>query len=68
MVPNVIVEENSIYVNGNIVTLTLSWGEPLNGCDAIVNYTVLCSGNVTCPPNLISLQLITLQEVILSLT
>ena len=51
MVPNVIVDKNSIYVNGNIVTLTLSWGEPFNSCDPIVNYTVSCSGNVTCSPN-----------------
>ena len=34
-----------------IVTLTMSWGEPFNCHDPIVNYTVLCSGDVTCPPN-----------------
>ena len=34
-----------------IVTLTLSWGEPFNCHDPIVNYTVLCSGDVTCPTN-----------------
>ena len=33
------------------VTLTLSWGEPFNNLDPIVNYTVSCSGDVTCPPN-----------------
>ena len=49
MVPNVTIDDNTI--NGNIVTLTLSWGEPFNNLDPIVNYTVLCSGNVTCPPN-----------------
>ena len=38
-------------INGNNVTLTLSWGEPFNNFDPIVNYTVLCSGDVTCPPN-----------------
>ena len=32
-------------------SLTLSWGEPFNNFDPIVNYTVSCSGNVTCPPN-----------------
>ena len=37
--------------NGNSVTLTLSWGEPFNNLDPIVNYTVSCSGDVTCPPN-----------------
>ena len=42
---------NSINVNRNNVTLTLSWGEPFNNLDPIVNYTVSCSGDVTCPPN-----------------
>ena len=37
--------------NSTIVTLTLSWEEPFNGFDPIVNYTVSCSGDVTCPPN-----------------
>ena len=31
--------------------LTLSWGEPFNNFDPIVNYTVSCSGDVVCPPN-----------------
>ena len=51
MVPDVTVDDNSIYINGNIVTLTLSWGEPfINNLDPIMNYTVSCSGDVTCPP------------------
>ena len=29
----------------------LSWGEPFNNLDPIVNYTVSCSGDATCPPN-----------------
>ena len=29
----------------------LSWGKPFNNLDPIVNYTVSCSGDVTCPPN-----------------
>jgi len=37
--------------NGNNVTVTLSWGEPFNNLDPIVNYTVSCSGDVTCPLN-----------------
>ena len=49
MVPNVTVNMNTIYVNGDMVTLTLSWGEPCNNFDPIVNYTVSCSGAVTCP-------------------
>ena len=50
MVPNVTVDDSIITINGNII-LTLSWGEPFNNFDPIVNYTVSCSGDVTCPPN-----------------
>ena len=49
MVPDVTVDD--INVNGNSITLTLSWREPFNNLDPIVNYTVSCSGDVTCPPN-----------------
>ena len=31
--------------------LRLIWGEPFNNLNPIVNYTVSCSGDVTCPPN-----------------
>ena len=52
MVPNVTIDDNSTNINGNNVTLTLSWGKPCNNFDPIVNYTVSCSGdNVTCPLN-----------------
>ena len=51
MVPGVTVDDNTININGNNVTLTLSWGESFNNLDPIVNYTVSCSGDVTCPPN-----------------
>ena len=47
MVPSV----TTININGNTVTLTLSWGEPFNNLDPIVNCTVSYSGDVTCPPN-----------------
>ena len=51
MVPNVTVDDN-IRINGNIVTrLRLSWGEPFNNFDPIVNYTVSCSGDDACPQN-----------------
>ena len=40
-----------INVNGNNVTLTLFWREPFNNLDPIANYTVSCSGDVTCPSN-----------------
>ena len=48
MVPNVTVDNST---NGNIITFTLNWGEPFNNYNPIVNYTVSCSGDVTCPPN-----------------
>ena len=51
MVANVTVDNNTININGNNVTLTLSWGEPFNNFDPIVNYTVSCSGDGWCPPN-----------------
>ena len=50
-VPSVIVDSTSVNINGNNVTLILSWGEPFINFDPIVNYTVSCSGDVTCPPN-----------------
>ena len=46
-----IVDNNTININGSNVNLTLSWEEPFNNLDPIVNYTVSCSGDVTCPPN-----------------
>ena len=51
MVPVVTVKDNTINIDGSNVTLTLSWGKPFNNFDPIVNYTVSCSGNVTCPPD-----------------
>ena len=51
MVPNVAIDNNTININGSNVTLTLNWGEPFNNLDPIVNYTVSCSGDVTCPPS-----------------
>ena len=51
MVPGITVDANTINIIGNNVTLMLSWGEAFNNFDPIVNYTVSCSGDVTCPPN-----------------
>ena len=51
MVPGVTVDGDIINTNGNNVILTLSWGEPFNNLDPIVNYTVSCSGDDTCPPS-----------------
>ena len=51
-VPEFMVMDNVTVSDDDIVTLTLSWGEPFNNFDPIVNYTVSCSGdNVTCPLN-----------------
>ena len=51
VVPFVAVAVDFNNTNRNVVTLTLSWGEPFNNFAPIVNYTVSCSGDVTCPPN-----------------
>ena len=51
MVPGLKVDDSSININGSNVTLTLSWREPFNNLDPIVNYTVSCSGDDTCPLN-----------------
>ena len=50
-VPGVTVDNNTININRNNVTLILSWGEPFNTFDPIRNYTVSCSGDDACPPN-----------------
>ena len=51
MVQGVTLNNSTIRINGNIVTLRLSWQEQFNYLDPIVSYTVSCSGDVTCPPN-----------------
>ena len=51
IVPGVTFDNSTLIINGNNVTLTLSYGEPFNNLDPIVNYTVSCSGDDTCPPN-----------------
>ena len=51
IVPDVKVDNSTIKINRNNVTLTLSWEEPFNNLDPIVNYTVSCSGDNRCPPN-----------------
>ena len=68
MVPGVAVDANTINVNGENVTLTLSWREPFNNFDPIVNYTVSCSGDVTCPPNFTTTDITTRSYIITNLT
>ena len=65
VVPFVAVSDTT---NINLVTLTLSWGEPFNNFDPIVNYTVSCSGDVTCPPNFITTDNTTRSYTITNLT
>ena len=48
MVDNITVAVN---INGKNVSHILSWGEPFNNYDPIVNYTVSCSGDDKCPPS-----------------
>ena len=40
-------------INGNNFTLTLSWDEPFNNFDPIVNYILSCSGDNSCPATII---------------
>ena len=68
MVPGVTIDNSTVYVNGSNVTLTLSWGEPFNNLDPIVNYTVLYSVDVICPPNFITTNSTTRSFTITNLT
>ena len=54
MVPGVTVDENTININGNSVTLTLSWEQPFSNFYPIQYYIVSCSHDPTCPPRLIT--------------
>ena len=68
MVPGITVNEYTINVDENNVTLTLNWGEPFNNLDPIVNYTVSCSGDDTCPPTFIITDITTRSYTITNLT
>ena len=68
VVPDVTVDGNTINVIGNNVTLTLSWGEPFNNLDPIVNYTVSCSGDAQCPPNFTTTNNTTRSHTVTNLT
>ena len=51
IVPDVTATINTNNIIGQAISVSLSWGESFNNLDPIVNYTVSCSGDVTCPPN-----------------
>ena len=62
------VDKSTINVNRNNVTLILSWGEPFNNLDPIVNYFVSCSGDDACPPNFTTTDATTRSHTITNLT
>ena len=62
------VDDNAININRNNVTVMLSWGEPFNNLDLIVNYTVSCSGDVKCPSNFTTTDSTTRSYTITNLT
>ena len=68
MVPGVRVHRNTIIVSGTNITLTLSWEKPFNNRSPIVNYIVSCSGDVTCPPNITTIDGTTRSYTITNLT
>ena len=68
MVPDVTIDNITSNVNGKNITLTLSWGEPFNNFDSIVNYTVSCSGDVTCPRRFTTTDNTTISYTITNLT
>ena len=50
MVPSVTIVANSTTVNKEYVAISLSWEEPFNNYNPIMNYTISCS-SVRCPSN-----------------
>ena len=68
MVTNVVVDNSAIIINGNNVTLTLSWEVPFNNFDPIVNYTVSCSGHVMGPLNFTTIDNTTRSHTFTNLT
>ena len=67
-VPGVMVITDSIILDDDNVILTLSWEEPFNNLDPIVNYIVSCSGDVTCPPGFTTVDNTTRSYTITNLT
>ena len=58
---------DSTTLEGNTLNITLSWGEPFSNFDPITNYTVTCSGDVTCPPSFITTDNSTRSYIIVNL-
>ena len=51
-----------------MVNITLSWGEPFNNFDPIINYTVMCSGDDQCPEDVTTTDNTTRSYIIANLT
>ena len=52
MVPNVRFDEmDDITIDGRSLNCTLSWDEPFNNLDPIMNYIVSCLGDAACSQN-----------------
>jgi len=56
-VPNQVVDisviNELISIDGDNVTLTLTWIEPFDNFNPILRYIVSCVGSTTCPPTVI---------------
>ena len=50
MVPNLTIVAKSTFINGEYVTVSLSWKEPFNNHNPIMNYVISCS-SARCPSN-----------------
>ena len=68
MVPNVTVDDNTINITRSNVTFMMSWEEPFNNLNSIVNYTVSCSSDFPCPPNFTTADNTTRNHTITNLT
>ena len=51
MISDVIIDLDSVNIDDNDISFTLSWNEPFAGINPIVNYTVTinCTNDATCP-------------------
>ena len=62
------INEDSVRINGNNVTLTLNWGEPFSYFGPIISYTVSCSGDAQCSQDFTTTDNTTRSHTITNLT
>ena len=55
-------------LTNDMVNITLSWGKPFNNFDPIISYTVMCSGDDQCPPDITTMDDMTRSYTIINLT